>query len=70
MFEGFHVNWLETAKILSSIATPIAVAVVGYFINKRLKSIDDAQWQSRKIIESVWIFTRKLHQILTLCFAF
>ena len=70
MFEGFHVNWLETAKILSSIATPIAVAVVGYFINKRLKSIDDAQWQSRKIIEKRLDLYEKIAPNLNAVFCF
>lgn len=44
-------NTLEAAKIIISVLTPITVAVVGYFLNQRLKSIDNAQWQSRKITE-------------------
>ena len=49
MFEGR--NMIEVLKLLASFSTPIVVAIVGYFLNKRLKSIDDAQWQNRKIIE-------------------
>ncbi len=42
------IDWL---KLVASVATPLTVAVFGYFLNQRLKSIDDAQWQSRKITE-------------------
>ncbi len=42
---------MEVVKLLAAFATPIVVAIVGFFLNKRLKSIDDAQWQNRKIIE-------------------
>ncbi|MFB9150064.1 hypothetical protein [Roseovarius ramblicola] len=42
---------LDAAKLVISILTPITVAFVGYFLNQRLKSIDNAQWQSRKITE-------------------
>ena len=43
--------WFEWMKLAASFTTPIIVAIAGYYLNKRLKSIDDAQWQSRKIIE-------------------
>lgn len=42
---------IEVIKLLVSAATPITVAIVGFFLNRHLKSIDNAQWQSRKIIE-------------------
>ncbi|TCP62193.1 hypothetical protein EV663_10236 [Rhodovulum bhavnagarense] len=42
---------MEIIKIVISLVTPITVAFVGYFLNQRLKSIDNAQWQSRKIVE-------------------
>jgi hypothetical protein len=49
MFEGGG-QW-EIIKLFVSTLTPISVAIVGYFLNRRLKSIDDAQWQNRKIVE-------------------
>lgn len=42
---------IEIANILISLATPVTMAVIGYVLDRRLKSIDDAQWQNRKIIE-------------------
>lgn len=41
-------DWL---RLIASIATPITLAGIGYWLNQRLKSIDNAQWQNRKIIE-------------------
>ncbi|MCA8879066.1 MAG: hypothetical protein KDA73_03725 [Rhodobacteraceae bacterium] len=43
--------YLELAKLGIGLFTSISVVVLGYFLNQRLKSIDDAQWQNRKIIE-------------------
>ena len=51
MFSPGTKDWIEIIKLLSSIATPVVVAFIGYKLNGRLKSIDDAQWQSRKIVE-------------------
>ncbi len=42
---------MEVLKLIVSALTPLTVAVVGFFLNQRLKRIDDAQWQSRKIVE-------------------
>lgn len=42
---------MELAKLIASIATPLTVAIVGYLLSQRLKSIDEAQWQNRRIIE-------------------
>lgn len=44
-------NWIEIAKLVVSISTPLLVAGIGFVISKRLKSIEEAQWQSRKIID-------------------
>ncbi len=51
MFSPEAKDGIEIIKLLSSIATPVVVAFLGYKLNSRLKSIDDAQWQSRKIVE-------------------
>ena len=48
MSESGLIDWLRLA---ASVGTPLTVACVGYFLNQRLKSIDDAQWQNRKITE-------------------
>jgi len=45
------VNWLELAKLAASLVTPLVVVLLGFQVNKRLKSIDEAQWQGRKLIE-------------------
>jgi hypothetical protein len=42
---------LEIAKLVASLLTPIAVAIIGYFISSRLKSLDHRQWRSQKLIE-------------------
>lgn len=51
MFSPMLKDWIEVLKLISSIATPIVVVLLGSKLNSRLKSIDDAQWQSRKIVE-------------------
>ena len=43
--------WVEYARLAASILTPLTVLGIGYFLNRRLKSIDDAQWQNRKVVE-------------------
>lgn len=42
---------LEITKVSVSVLTPLAVAGVGYWINRRLKSLESAQWSQQKIIE-------------------
>ena len=42
---------MEVLKIIISALTPVSVVIVGYYLNRRLKSIDNAQWQNRKIVE-------------------
>lgn len=44
-------NWLEIARLSVSLTTPIAVVIIGYILNNRLKEIDNIQWHNRKIIE-------------------
>lgn len=38
-------------KLLVGIATPLAVAGVGYWLNQRLTSLEQAQWSQQKVIE-------------------
>jgi hypothetical protein len=44
-------NSLEIAKLIVAALTPILVAVAGFWINKRLKSVEAAQWTQQKIVE-------------------
>jgi len=42
---------LEVVKLIVSAATPVFVVVVGFWLNRRLKSLEQAQWSQQKIIE-------------------
>lgn len=47
-------NWeiaFELANIVVGASVPAIIAYFGWSLNTRLKSIDQAQWQNRKIIE-------------------
>ncbi len=44
-------NSLEVAKLTASCLTPIALVLVAYFLNKRLKDIEQIQWANQKVIE-------------------
>lgn len=39
------------AELVVGVATPVAVVLFGWILNRRLKQIDQAQWENRKIIE-------------------
>jgi hypothetical protein len=42
---------LETAKLFVALLTPIAVAMIGFFLSNRLKQLDLKQWRSQKLVE-------------------
>jgi hypothetical protein len=42
---------LEIAKLGVSILTPVSVAVLGWFISRRIKRFEHAQWSNQKLIE-------------------
>jgi hypothetical protein len=44
-------NSLEIVKLLVAGLTPVLVAIVGFWLNRRLKSLEQAQWSQQKIIE-------------------
>jgi hypothetical protein len=44
-------NSLEVAKVLVAGLTPVFVAVAGFYLNRRLKSLEQAQWSQQKVIE-------------------
>ncbi|MEZ5778104.1 MAG: hypothetical protein R3E44_07055 [Paracoccaceae bacterium] len=70
MFSAETKDWIEVLKLLSSIATPIVVVVLGFKLNSRLKSIDDSQWQSRKIVEKRLELYEKIAPGLNAIFCF
>jgi len=42
---------LEVVKLVVAAATPVVVAGVGFWLNRRLKSVEQAQWSQQKVIE-------------------
>lgn len=44
-------NSLEIAKLVVAFLTPLFVAIIGFWLNRRLKSLEQAQWSRQKIIE-------------------
>jgi len=44
-------NTLEIAKLLVSILTPAAIAILGIYIHRVTKRFEDSQWRSQKLIE-------------------
>jgi hypothetical protein len=44
-------NSLEIAKLAVAALTPILVVVAGFWLNRRLKSVEQAQWSHQKVIE-------------------
>ncbi|WIY24010.1 hypothetical protein [Parasedimentitalea psychrophila] len=48
LIQFFEMAWVD---VFVAFLTPLTIALVGYVLNRRLKSIDHAQWQNRKIVE-------------------
>lgn len=44
-------NSLEIAKLAVAALTPVFVATVGFWLNRRLKSLEQAQWSQQKVVE-------------------
>lgn len=44
-------NSLEIAKLAVAGLTPLFVAIIGFWLNRRLKSLEQAQWSRQKVIE-------------------
>lgn len=59
---------LEIVKLLVSFTTPIVIVLLGIWINKRLKSLEQLQWANQKLIEKrLYIYEEivpKLNDIL------
>jgi hypothetical protein len=44
-------NSLEIAKLLVAGLTPVLIAIVGLYLNRRLKRFEHMQWRNQKLIE-------------------
>jgi hypothetical protein len=44
-------NTLEVVKLIVASATPIAVALIGFWLARVMKRIDLSQWRNQKVIE-------------------
>jgi len=44
-------NWLEVAKLVAGLLTPVALAILGIYIHRVTKRFEHLQWQSQKLIE-------------------
>jgi len=42
---------LEIAKLVTAALTPLFVVIVGFWLNRRLKSLEQAQWSQQKVVE-------------------
>jgi len=62
---------LEILKLIVSASVPAVLAYFGWHINRQIKSIEQAQWQNRKIIEKrIEIYDQlapKFNSILCFC---
>jgi hypothetical protein len=47
-----HWNSLEIAKLIVGILTPIFLFVLGYMVTRAARGVEQAQWASRKLIET------------------
>jgi hypothetical protein len=44
-------TWLELAKIIAGLLTPLTVAAIGIYIHRITKRFEHSQWRSQKLIE-------------------
>lgn len=44
-------NWLEIAKLIAGLLTPIALAIFGIHIHRVTKRFEHLQWRSQKLVE-------------------
>ena len=44
-------NWLEIAKLVAGLLTPIAIAIFGIYVHRVTKRFENLQWRSQKLIE-------------------
>lgn len=63
-------NSLEIVKLIVAALTPIFIIVVGFWLNKRMRRIEQLQWSNQKIIEKRIAFYDKVVPLINdlLCF--
>lgn len=44
-------NWLEIAKLAGGLLTPMAIAILGMYVQQVLKEHEHSQWKNQKLIE-------------------
>jgi hypothetical protein len=42
---------LQIVKLIIDCLTPILIIIIGFYLNKRLKKVEDIQWRNQKLIE-------------------
>lgn len=63
-------NSLEVAKIAVGILTPLSVAILGWFLNARIKRLDLIQWNNQKLIEKRLAVYDQVAPLLNTLFCF
>ncbi|MGV2288813.1 hypothetical protein AAHK20_08850 [Trinickia sp. YCB016] len=63
-------NSLEIAKLIVGFLTPLSVAAFGWFVSRRLKRLELAQWSNQKLIEKRLVIYDTVAPLLNqlLCF--
>ena len=63
-------NTLEIAKLAVGVLTPVSVAILAWFLNRRMKRLDLIQWSNQKLIEKrIAVYDLVAPQLnLLLCF--
>lgn len=51
MSAGATWNSLEAVKLAVAALTPVLVVIAGFWLNRRLKSLEHAQWARQKVVE-------------------
>ena len=44
-------NWLEIARLATSLVTPVIVAILGIYIHRITRRFENLQWKSQKLVE-------------------
>jgi hypothetical protein len=58
------VTWTDAVGAIAAIVTPLAVIVVGYFLNRQLKRVEDQQWRSQQLIKERLGYYREIAEPL------
>jgi hypothetical protein len=69
---SFWTGWnsLEAAKLVVAVATPVVVLLLGLYVRRAGRRIEDAQWSNRKLIERRLELYDKMAPLLNDLFCF